>query len=335
MISKESSFSHKISNGIGVCLFGIVPPPYNVKEEKVISNVQDFANAIKDLEGIDGINIYDIREEKGRTEEERPFPFVTTWEPRYYGKIVKKYIHSEIILYCAINEIFKSDLEKWLHSTYTDYDSKILVLVGKSSTSESSIGYSVLEAAEYIKKHELGFLTGGITIPERHRDKDNEHQLLLEKYRHGISFFTSQLVYNSDNAISLLADYDELCREKGIQPAQIIFAFAPFGSEQTVAFLRWLGVELPDGTVKRVLKRFRGNSKHCVIESMEICRENFKRILEYIERYDLQVPVGFAVESVSKSKIELEGAVELFKMLKYELDQHKENFKKKQTKTTE
>ena len=66
---------------------------------------------------------------------------------------------------------------------------------------------------------------------------------------------------------------------------------------------------------------------------MEICRENFKRILEYIEKYDLTVPVGFAVESVSKSTVELEGAVELFKMLKYELDQHKENFKKKQTKT--
>jgi len=66
-----------------------------------------------------------------------------------------------------------------------------------------------------------------------------------------------------------------------------------------------------------------------VIESNEICRENFKRILEYTERFNLKVPVGFTVESVSKSKEELEGAVELFKMLKYELEQHRENVAKK------
>jgi len=327
-MTQQDSFCNKLNSGFGLCLFGIVPPAKNVSSERVESYAQRVTNAIQTLDGLDGVNIYDIQEEKGRTEEERPFPFMTTWEPRCFAKILRKYLKTQAILYCAISDRPKEGFADWLHATYTDYGSRILVLVGKSGSTISSVGFSVVEAAKYIKEHEPRLILGGITIPERHRDKGNEHSLLLSKYQQGISFFTSQLVYNSDNAISLLEDYDKLCRENAVQPTQIIFAFAPFGSEQTVAFLRWLGVELPDGTVKRVLKRHRG-TKDCVIESMEICRENFKRVLEYRERFDLKVPVGFAVESVSKSQEELEGAVQLFKMLKSELDQHQQTVAKK------
>lgn len=51
-----------------------------------------------------------------------------------------------------------------------------------------------------------------LLLAERHRDKGTEHKLLQIKSDQGISFFTSQLVYNADNAIALLTDYDALCR---------------------------------------------------------------------------------------------------------------------------
>jgi hypothetical protein len=58
------------------------------------------------------------------------------------------------------------------------------------------------------------------------------------------------VVYNVDVAIWLLRDYDELCKERGVKPARLIFTFAPFGRADTCTFLKWLGVEIPLGTGK-------------------------------------------------------------------------------------
>lgn len=55
--------------------------------------------------------------------------------------------------------------------------------------------------------------------------------------------------------IWLLRDYDEACKAGNIQPARLIFTFAPFGRKDTAHFLKWLGVEIPEGTEKRVLSR--------------------------------------------------------------------------------
>lgn len=143
---------------------------------------------------------------------------------------------------------------------------------------------TVAEAAEIARAHPYRYLLGGITLPERHRDKGNEPELILSKTKWGIRYFTSQVVYNADNVISLLRQYDELMKQKKEEGpmARIILTFAPFGREDTVAFLQWLGVELPKGTIRRVLCR--GSPSQCVQEAIEICRENLKRILEYCLR---------------------------------------------------
>ena len=44
-------------------------------------------------------------------------------------------------------------------------------------------------------------MLGGVTIPERHRDKGDEHIRLYEKQLSGVSFFNSQIVYSPDNVI--------------------------------------------------------------------------------------------------------------------------------------
>jgi len=64
-----------------------------------------------------------------------------------------------------------------------------------------------------------------------------------------------------------------------------------------------------------------------VEESMQICWENWKRILDASKRLKLSVPIGFSVESVSKSKNEQEAAIQLFAMLKEEMDLHFSSFK--------
>ena len=40
----------------------------------------------------------------------------------------------------------------------------------------------------------------------------DEHLRVFKKVFEGVGFFTSQVVYNVDNAIWFLQDYDELCK---------------------------------------------------------------------------------------------------------------------------
>jgi len=175
-------------------------------------------------------------------------------------------------------------------------------------------GHGGLEIVQHDKND---WRVGGIILPERHRDKGDEHERVMQKAEAGATFFTSQVVYNADSAIWFLRDYDELCKERCKRPARIIFTFAPFGREDTARFLKWLGVEIPQGTEKRVLSR--KDVKARVKESVDICRENLKRILHACQYYNIDVPLGVTVESVSKYSDEFAGSVELFTVLKNEI----------------
>ncbi len=53
---------------------------------------------------------------------------------------------------------------------------------------------------------------------------------------------------------------------------------------------------------------------------VSICWENWRRILDACRRLKIDVPIGFGVESVTKSKAEQDAAINLFKELRFEMD---------------
>jgi 5,10-methylenetetrahydrofolate reductase len=110
---------------------------------------------------------------------------------------------------------------------------------------------------------------------------------LSAKTQAGIEFFTSQVIFNADVAIWTLRDYDEHCKATGCKPARLIFTFAPFARADTATFLKWLGVEIPLGTEKRILSR--RTREEGLRECVELCRENFKRILYAIDFYNVSI----------------------------------------------
>lgn len=91
--------------------------------------------------------------------------------------------------------------------------------------------------------HDL--LLGGVTIPERHAKKGDEHLRLFEKAQSGCNFFISQCVYNVYDSKNLLSDYyyDSLDRKYPLSP--IVFTLSPCGSLKTLEFMKWLGIEVP------------------------------------------------------------------------------------------
>jgi len=297
-----------------VCLFGAVPPPEKLGEEVAMKSADNLAKSFIDLKP-DAIIVYDIQDEKSRSGEERPFPFSKTYDPRRFAKELFQRTNFETVVYQALcSERTLENFGDYLKETIQDYGLKNIVFVGGGSTSS----LLVPDASRLAMRHSDDFHLGGVTIPERHRDQKNEHRRVLEKSQCGVSYFTSQVIYNADNAIAFLRDYNDLCKQQSITPARIMFAFAPFGRKGTLDFLRWLGVEVASGTAERVLSR--GTSELCVDESVQICRENLRRILDVHKSLKMQVPLGIAVESVSKFRDEQKAAEELFKMLRQEIE---------------
>jgi len=301
----------------GFYLYGTVPPRQSVPSDKVEKMAEKLVSEIEGL-GVDALVIYDVQEEVGRTDGDRPFPYYPSVKPEDYVTILKRFMKTpiECIIYHALPYHAKIDFTEFLEKVINS-GSNAIVLVGGPSQHD---GYSVTEAANFVQQNldKYPLCIGGITLPERHTATGKEHTIVAGKVDKGISFFTSQVVYNADNAISFLQDYDLLCKNENKTPARVMFTFAPFGREETAYFLRWLGVELPEGTKKRVLSK--GAPKNCVDEAIQICRENLKRILYACTIYGIEIPLGFTTECVSKHREEIEGVADLYQVLRDEMD---------------
>ena len=146
-------------------------------------------------------------------------------------------------------------------------------------------------------------------IAERHDEQRSEAARLLAKGIEGCGYFISQAVYHAPPTQRLLADYLRDCRGAGAAPRRVILTFAPCGREKTLAFIRWLGVNVSAETERAIL-----GAASPLAKSIEICRDNLRRILD--GAYASQIPLGINVESVSINRDEIDASVELFHALK-------------------
>jgi hypothetical protein len=89
----------------------------------------------------------------------------------------------------------------------------------------------------------------------------------------------------------------------------VILTFAPCGREKTLAFLRWLGIAVAPQTEQAIFGAARPLAK-----SIEICRDNLRRILD--GPYRGAIPLGVNVESVSINRDEIDASIDLFHILK-------------------
>jgi 5,10-methylenetetrahydrofolate reductase len=129
---------------------------------------------------------------------------------------------------------------------------------------------------------------------------------MLAKQDRGSSFFISQVVYHVDATKSLLSDYFYACAERGVRPRPVLFTLSVCGSPKTLAFLRWLGVDIP-----RWLENSLSRAADPLTESYEQCLANAGELAAFCRR--LGMPFGFNVESVSIRKAEIDASIQLAK----------------------
>jgi hypothetical protein len=187
----------------GISLFGTVPPP-----KKVSVSMQDTADAVgKQLSEIepDGVVIYDIQDEPSRSGEKRPFPFFPTYGPRDYGQMLQPHLArgTELVIFRSlVPGETEQEFKDWAETSINEFNVNNWVIVGGQRTELPML--SVEEASGYMSKAGRNVILGGITLPERHRDKNDEPHRISNKVAMGVSFFTSQVVYNVDNVIWFL-----------------------------------------------------------------------------------------------------------------------------------
>ena len=285
-------------------LYGSTPPRAGTPPEQVAAAADALAARVRGLP-LDGVVVYDIQDETGRTGVPRPFPFVGTIDPREYAKRFSL----PAIVYKALGTMDEAQWRAWLEASRDSVE--FLSIVGRPA---SGVRYPLpLSRAIRIATEMKHFVVGGVVIAERHDDQRSEAARLLAKGIEGCGYFISQAVYHAPPTQRLLADYLRDCRGAGTAPKRIVLTFAPCGREKTLAFLRWLGVNIAPETERAILGAARPLER-----SIQICRDNLRRILD--GAYADAIPLGVNVESVSINRDEIDASVELFHALKEVLE---------------
>ena len=284
----------------GVLLLGLTPPRRSASPEQAASIAEVTLRRLAGL-GLDGLILYDIDDESDRNPEQRPFPYLPTMDPAVFAAEHLGDWPRPMIIYRCVGKYRAPDLTAWLRAV--DPDRVLSVFVGSSSTDKPvHTGLAEAQALHDEVRPELDL--GGVAIPERYAQRGDEHERMLAKQARGCRFFVSQVVYDVDTTKSLVSDYYYACAERGVAPRPVIFTLSVCGSTKTLAFLQWLGVNVP--------KWLENSLRHCadpLAESYRRCLATATELAEFCT--ELGMPFGFNVESVSIRKAEIDASVAL------------------------
>ena len=272
-----------------VVAYEILPPR---EKDGTLNSYAEIISSLLSQTHIDAINIPEVHEENARGL--RPVKNLERAEAREFGRLLQDNVGIEAI----VNRVtVHNDLDyqkSWIKETFYDYDIENLILVGGESSDIKYPGPSVNETSEYITRDlnagRFNFFCGGITIPSR----KIESVRLLKKGSNGIEFFTTQVLYDGKKIKKMLKYYDDVCKENNVLPRRILLSFAPVSSKKNIDFLKWLGVEIPSQTEKRLTNKRTSMSD----ESLEIASEILKGILNNNEKLGITVPIGLNVEHI-------------------------------------
>lgn len=281
-------------------LYSITPPRESTPPEDLARVGALTVERLAPL-GLDALILYDIQDECDRTQAARPFPYLATVDPgQFRDEHLAAWDHP-VVVYRSVGKYEPGALQSWLSEQ--DPDQVATVLVGASSR-HTSVRTTLDEALSLWREADSPPPMGGVTIPERHAQRADEHERMLRKQESGCSFFVTQVVYDLTAAKDLVSDYAYACRERGVDPVPLVFTLSVCGSLKTLEFLQWLGVHVP-----RWLQNQLVHSPDPLSDSYEQCTRMASELTAFCRQLD--VPFGFNVESVSVRRVEIEESVRL------------------------
>lgn len=175
-----------------------------------------------------------------------------------FARWLRELTEKPLSLYKVVVGCTHADMERWLEHAAAIGCRDIFVVGGDSSSKQYQAGeLTVGAAAKLAAGH--GFNCGGIIIPTRRTQfvarpasKDEVDRVLGKIHDHGIRFFSTQILYESEWMCSLLLDL--VRRLDQHEMPKIFLTFSPFVVPEDIHFAKkTLGVFIP-GDVERMLK---------------------------------------------------------------------------------
>jgi len=272
-----------------VVAYEILPPR---QKDGTLNSYAETISSLLSQTHIDAINIPEVHDEAARGD--RPVANQKRGEPREFGRLLQDIVGIEAIVNRVVVHDNYDKQMQWLEETNVKYEIENMIIVGGESSQVEYPGPSVNQTLKAISEvyNENGgdIFCGGIAIPSRTEESKN----LIRKSDHGSEFFTTQVLYDSENIIKMMNNYQTRCNELYTFPRRILLSFAPVSSQKNIEFLKWLGVEIPSST-ERYLQGRPGSMKE---RSLDVAIEVLGEILSNIEKNDLKVPVGLNVEHI-------------------------------------
>ncbi len=250
---------------------------------------------------IDALLVYDVQDEAGRNDGERPFAFTPKVDPLEYAYQELKLGSLPRVVYRAVAGQSEASLRRWLDRLGALGGHAVLV---GAPCRGAPASLTLPQAYALSRSHAPDVLFGGVLIPERHEASGLEHARALAKMQQGCRFFVSQTVWSVAAAKRLLGDLRVRCEREGSETPPILLTLSPCGSQQTLQFLEWLGVAVPSSVKRELL-----TAKDMLARSIELAAEAFAELREFAIKQGLAV--GGNVESVTVRSAEVDAAVEL------------------------
>ena len=290
----------------GLRLYGLTPPKRGQDPEKVREIAERQVRRVAAL-APDGLVLYDLQDEAGRTDVARPFPFLPTLEPLEYSRDFLAALEVPRVLYKCVGNQSVAGLTAWVDALEAG-GRDACVLVGAPSRAQGAGALGLRTAYELLGRRATPACLGGVAIAERHARKLDEDQRLVGKHAAGCRFFVSQTVFDAGATKSLLSDYALAFARAGLQPVPFILSFSPCGSLKTMEFMKWLGIAFP-----RWLENDLRFAPDILRKSVDLALQTFADVRAFAK--EKKIPLGINVESVSIRKEEIEASGELFTSL--------------------
>ena len=287
-----------------VVVYEILPPRI------IDGTIESYAERISTLLSrthIDAINIPEVHAEE--TRGERPIEERQRAEPRDFGRLIQDSVGVEVIVNRVTVHGTLTDQREWFRRTSEDFGIENVVLVGGESSEIDYLGPGVSDAATMIREinrdEGRDIYCGGIVLPSR----KVESKRMEKKAGNGIEFFTTQVLYDSEDICKLIWHYEKLCRERESTPKRVLLSFAPISTKRNLDFLKWLVVEIPKRTEEILVQ-----DEELVKErSIEICMGILEDILVFLTENNISVPIGLNVEHIMSYNFD--HSVELLQMM--------------------
>ena len=288
----------------GIILYGITPPKKGTSSEKIQEIASRQIQRLQSL-NIDALILYDIQDEKFRTSEERPFPFMETLDAFSYSEEYLCALPIPKIIYRSVGKYSKSELSRFLVNASPRHN--LTVFVGASSKSQA-VTLSINDAYKLKAETNNDLLLGGVTIPERHQSKGDEHIRVFNKISQGCTFFVSQGVYDVNAAKNFLSEYYYYGQEHNIPLVPILFTLTPCGSLKTLQFMKWLGISIPKWLENELI-----HSHDILQKSVDVSEQSWLELKGFAD--EKGIPIGCNIESVAIRKVEVDASIELLRRI--------------------